>query len=145
MASSAIPNLWPESFGVYGQPTPVAILREQGMFLGRKTDNLVYGSVRSGRGTGWDELTHTFEIAVPSLGYRQPVLIATHKRSDPYPVTIATPSDPRGPNKFSVGEVERASSSEEFIELLKGHLQSDATTKLIQALIAQCDIGPSDD
>jgi hypothetical protein len=141
MTTTTIPDLWPTSFGDAGPPTPVAILRQQGVLLGQKTGNLVYGEVHS-RATGLGEFAHTFEVTAPLLGYRHPILVVTHKVS-PYPAQLSAPPATVGPNQFQISTKTTAASASEFMERLREWFQSEGTIKLLQSLIAQStDLSP---
>ena len=138
--ATEIPNLWPESFGDPGPPTPVAILRQQGLLLGQKTSNLVYGEVHS-RATGPGAFSHTFEIAAPLLAYRHPVVVVTHG-VNPYPAQLSPPQVTSGPDQYRMPPKVAANSSEEFLERLKAFFQSPETVRLLHSLVAQSvDIG----
>jgi hypothetical protein len=134
-----IRDLWPEKFGEPTQPTPVAILRQQGLLLGQKTENFVYGEVQS-RAYPSGEFAHVLEVVAPLLAFRQPIAVAYHY-VDVYPARIGQPdrNNPWNHRDFPTiaGTPRVVDSAEAFMEALKSILQSEETTKLIQTLVAQ--------
>jgi hypothetical protein len=69
-------DLWPDNLQVVNFKAPVAILREQAEFLGRKTQNIVEGRVQDissspGRlilGATIQDFYYGFELVAPALG-----------------------------------------------------------------------------
>jgi len=137
--TATIPNLWPDTFGEPPQWTPVAILKQQGILLGQKTGNMVYGEVQS-RVLPSGQFMHVLQITAPLLAFRQAVAVVIHN-VDLYPLSVgqAKPGDTH--NQFGVPEMEsepqQVTSPEQFLTVLRSILQSEATTKLIRSLIAQ--------
>jgi hypothetical protein len=62
-----VPDLWPEDFGQLDMPTPLSILKQQGVYLGQRTNNVVIGQVRSLAGA--DFVRHYFELSAPLMAY----------------------------------------------------------------------------
>jgi hypothetical protein len=134
----SIPDLWPQSFGEPPEPTPSAIFRQQGLLLGKKTDNLVYGEVQS-RSHPSGEFAHVLEVVAPLLAYRQILAVAYHK-VDAYPAKIGLPNLRSPWNHFGFPTCDsprEVKSAAEFMEELRSILQSEDTIKLLQTLIAQ--------
>src|SRR4051794_15053321 len=98
--TATIPNLWPDSFGEPPEPTPVAILRQQGILLGQKTGNLVYGEVQS-RALPSGEFMHILQITAPLLAFRQAVAVVIHK-VDLYPLLVGRAKLGDTHNQFGV-------------------------------------------
>jgi len=134
-----IPDLWPDSFGESPTLSPLAILRQQGILLGQKTENFVYGEVRSwGHPAG--EFAHVLEVVAPHLAFRQPIAVAYHT-VDVYPAKLGRP-DPKSPfnhRGFPTidGQPLEVNSAAEFMDALKAILRAEETTKLIRTLYDQ--------
>ena len=142
MANIGIESLWPEDFGVSEITVPVVILRQQAYFLGQKTRNILEGEVSSHpfwpNKTGAavftqsvDEpnnaLLHSFYIKALALGgYRYKLFSVTHKAIPIYPLNIS----------FE-GKTSEIDDEEEFCKALRNIFGSEATKKVIQALISQ--------
>jgi hypothetical protein len=124
--SETIPNLWPDDFGK-PPPTPLGILRQQGVYLGQRTNNLVIGEVRSLAGA--DFLRHFFELSAPLLGYRYTLFSIEHDPITLYPVEFK--------GKGSLGRDGKAANPEQFLQKLHDILSSEETRMAVQALIAQ--------
>jgi hypothetical protein len=143
--STEVKDLWPPTFAPLGDPTPVTILRQQGYLLGRKTQNLVYGEVRS-RKRAVGEFEHTLSVTAATLGYSQPIVTVTHG-VDPYPAVLSKPSYTGGPDRFAVQPSSTATTPEEFVSELEKYLTSEGTVLLIRSLVTQCqdfDAEPAD-
>ena len=133
--TDTIPDLWPEFFAQPGAIPPVTILRQQGMKLGDKTRNLVYGDVRT-QSSG-DNFVHSFDLCAPELAYRQPIVIAQHDKVNPYPVTLQAVFA-RGQNLINATpSPDQASTPEELMKKLKTYFGAEDNIKLIGSLIAQ--------
>lgn len=126
-------DLWPADIG--GVPTlttPVSILKEQAVLLGRKTKNLVQVEVTSGTipssitsgAMGQDRFHHSFWLVAPALDYRYTLFKIKHE------ITLY-PLDLEWESKMSV------SSEAELKDQLKKIFASDKTKKIIQSMIAQ--------
>jgi hypothetical protein len=136
---TTIPDLWPQSFGEPPQPPPVVILRQQGLLLGKRTDNLVYGEVHS-QTLPLGQFAHVLEVVAPLLAFRQPIVIVGHS-VDVYPTQIGRPdlSNPTNRRGFpTIASPKTVTSSQEFMAALEEILKSEETLKLIQTLIGQC-------
>ena len=135
-----IPDLWPDDFGQESEPSPVSILRQQGMSLGQRTQNFVLGKVYS-RGIDQKTFEHTFALYAPLLGYERPILGVSHGLGL-YPARIALdPILTRGGDDS--GTVYEAHSSAEFIDTLGKVLKSDETKEIVRALLAQTQSRPN--
>ena len=123
-----IPNLWPENFGESDKLTPVSILKQQGVYLGQKTNNLVIGEVRSLAGA--DFVRHFFELSAPLMGYNHSLFYIEHDPVKLYPVEIKSRGGVLGPEG-------KADTPDQFLAELKEILNSENTKQIIQSLIAQ--------
>jgi len=129
-ATAADVDLWPEDLEPKGEPSPSAILRQQGYRLGERTGDVVYGEVESQYENG--EFIHTMYVAASYLRVRKPVLQVRHNLAL-YPATFHFP----GTNgEFGRG-VFTANTVDEFREQLREQLRSSDIVWLIQSLIAQ--------
>ena len=137
--STTIPDLWPEVSVEPEQPSPVSILRQQGLLLGKRTENLVYGEVQSRAHASWT-FAHLLEIVAPSLAYRRPLVVAYHEVKA-YPAKIGRPHPDQTYNHLGMPTMideKKVNSSDEFIDALRAILQAEDTVKLLQTLIDQC-------
>jgi hypothetical protein len=122
--AEAIPDLWPEIEQSQVVP-PVAILREQAAALGRKTNYLLEGRVRT-----WIDGTrfvHTFSIVAPSLDDYSYELFSIEHGADQYPVTR------RGANRLA----SEINTGKDLMEYVRSVLNSDETKKVVGSLLAQ--------
>ncbi len=103
-----IPDLWPDDFGQPDKPTPVSILKQQGVYLGQKTKNVVIGQVRSIPGA--NVVRHYFELSAPLMGYNIDLFSVEHNPIEPYPLEINSRGGGLGPSG-------KATTPEEFLEL----------------------------
>ncbi len=96
MSTATIPDLWPTDLEpAAAEPTPVAILRQQGHLLGQRTGNAVYGEVESLDAR--DEsafrqpttFAHTLFLISAYVGYSRPIL-KVHHDLDIYPATVTS-------------------------------------------------------
>jgi hypothetical protein len=126
--STQVRDLWPDSISsVDDVTTPVAIIKQQAAFLGRRTNNLVEIAVRPGSAAGQDFLYYVFLVA-PALGdYRYLLLQITHG-VDLYPVNVLYAPT----SASSSAETEAA-----FLEQLQDFFTNEKTVKVIRSLIAQ--------
>ena len=95
MSVAATPDLWPDDLDLdptVSAPTPVAILRQQGHLLGRRTGNVVYGEVESHTDLDGDadveeptRFHHRLVLVSAYLGYRHRIVEISHL-SGLYPV-----------------------------------------------------------
>jgi hypothetical protein len=131
-ATATIPNLWPESFDTVKQPSPAAILRQQGDYLGQKTNHYVYGEVTTTRHNP-QELFHHFRIRAPRLDVEQVAVFVKHDFSM-YPAELCL-LDVDGQQLRSV----TARNSDEFIAQLRTYLSAPHWKAFIESLIAQVD------
>jgi hypothetical protein len=132
--SSAIPNLWPTDLAPTVERTPLTILKEQAAQLGSQTKNLLEGRVdTTARPSGDDRLfQHRFIIVAPSLDSYAFLLLGVSHKLEPYPVKATfygRPSDSP--------ENKELTSEAEFIDYLRDVFASEATRRVIGALLAQ--------
>lgn len=132
-----IEDLWPKDMGVSNVITPVSVLREQAVLLGKKTRNLVQAEVSSrpalvqmGKKSG-EGFIHRFVLVAPALNYRYLLFVITHDIAL-YPLYLYMKDiEDTGDTGLKV------TSIEEFKDRLKDIFASDKTKQVIQALIAQ--------
>ncbi len=124
-------NLWPELTGVPKQKPPVTILKEQAVFLGQRTKNILVGEVRPADKDTTDNLAFTFSIVAPALSnYRLPLFQIGYKLSEMYPVSIHQ-------IYTEVFDFLPAHDEKEFREALSQIFSDHKTLKAIQALLVQ--------
>ena len=133
-------DLWPDDLvPLTPEPTPAAILRQQGQLLGQKTGNAVYGEVRSeqdGKGPSENrpnKFTHTFVLTSGYLRYARPIVYVQHGLQ-PYPAeVIAVKPDGSG------SHIRKAAvqSAEELESQLREAFASDEVKEVIRSLVAQ--------
>ncbi len=132
MSAGTLPDqdLWPE-FHVSTEPSPLAILRQQGFKLGERTRNAVFGEVRTER--DGDRFRHTLQVSAPFLDTREPPLWAEHGL-DRYPVDV-TLAGHHGPAASVVSR--KADDAAGFSTAVKELLAHPAVVKLVDSLLAQ--------
>ena len=132
---SNIKDLWPE-MELKALPTPVTILKQQAVYLGQKTKNIVTAKIQSNidesdslslKGINNSKIQHRFLLVAPVLNnYTYQLFYITHEIENPYPLTIFLEDE-----KISV------KSEDEFIKNLEIIFSSTNTIKIIQTLISQ--------
>jgi hypothetical protein len=126
-----MPDLWPTDLGEpYDITPPVALLREQGVLLAKKTQGAVEGRVLLGSQLGSQpgEFTLQFYLVAPSLDNYSFRLFTVVHGIDPYPLRIVSEVE---------GVKENCSNEEEFMEQLRKILASAQTRRVVRALRAQ--------
>ena len=141
-------SLWPDDIQVVKEKAPVTILREQASLLGQKTKNLVTAEVRPtekllGLGFGF-----AFYIVGPALGnYRYMLFMISHD-IELYPAQIWFDDEESVKEIFpwvtNSGRVVQAKSEDEFLEFLGAIFRSQKTRQVIQAILAQSGVEPTE-
>lgn len=150
--SRSIRNLWPAHIRSTVQ-SPRAILEGQARALTAQTNGVLVGDVVISKGDTEESVIITLDIVVPLLGgSRHRVLTARHTTNLVYPVTLTADifrkSKPtaieiaREQQRTLLGEpperpANRASSDQEFIELVGKVLQSESVVAVAQSLLAR--------
>lgn len=139
--TAAIPDLWPPD--VVGPPsvTTLAVLKQQAVNLGTKTQNLVTATVDSRQLQG-NLFEHTFVVHAPILGYRVPLFHVRHG-IEPCPIEL-WPSDVlngrdggRGSSVWPPVGYYKEDDREGFLGRLKELLNSERVLRIVQSLAAQ--------
>lgn len=123
-------DLWPADLEPKGEPSPSAILRQQGYRLGERTGDVIYGEVESIYENG--EFRHTLVLIASYLKLRRRLVEVKHKL-EPYPAEVwalDTKGDPLWPRT-----VHDAQQLREFLKDLV--FSNPDTVHLIQSLLAQ--------
>lgn len=133
-------DLWPKDLFEFRINTPLAIMKEQASLLTKKSNHRLRAEVET-RATGGDKFRHIFYLIVPALeDYRYELFEIEHGVL-PYPLTII--SQPGIAIIFGSKPIVKGFGSDpinsetEFVDWLKGVLQSTATKKIIGSLFAQ--------
>lgn len=127
-------NLWPEDIAVTDAVAPVSILKEQASLLGKRTKNLVEGSVTpSFRDLNLllrnNKFSYDFDVVAPALnGYRYRLFNVSHG-VEFYPLTIDSAA--LNTSDFKVD------NEEEFLKALEVIFSLEKTKGIIGSLIAQ--------
>ena len=145
VSTEAITDLWPEDLQIVEPLTPVAILKQQAILLGKKTKNLVEGrvytvTVAANEGslmalTAFNKsiasdsahlmLVHNFDLVISTLGsYKYTLFTASHD-INLYPVYVSSDQKIKCENE------------EEFMQAIKRIFASEETRRVISSLIAQ--------
>ena len=146
--SATIPDLWPDDIRV-DLLTPLMILRMQAGLLSSKTQGLIIAEVRTTTTDKW--VQHQLDlIALPLDHYRVSLLTARHDIGGAYPVTVRSqgfvPKREPGPSSPTASiramfepppDQREAATQEEFIDLVRQALRSDAIRSRIQSLIVR--------
>ena len=130
--------------------SPLAILRAQEGGLARRTNGLLQAKVETT--DAGDERHHTLNLVAPSLGYRERLLMASHRSDQIYPVILTAEAfDPDlygtvnlnritgrvGPILGLAHNQRRAATDQDFIDLVRQVLRSETVRSRIQSLIAR--------
>ena len=128
-------DLWPE-LGDAAIRTPITILREQALYLSKRTQGVVEGEVRTQ--THGRIFVHNFGLVVPALqNYRYEVLICRHEISlYPAVVLMSYVQDVR-----EVPE-ETCQNERQFLQVLKSTFAAPEVLQTVRALIAQASDPP---
>jgi hypothetical protein len=133
-------DLWPDDLTpLTPEPTPAAILRQQGQLLGQKTGNAVYGEVRSEQdGNGPSEVrpnkfTHSFQLTSGYLRFSRPILYVKHDlQSYPADVIVVTPDGSGKPIRNVT-----VRTAKELEATLREAFSLDEVKEIIRSLVAQ--------
>jgi hypothetical protein len=122
-------DLWGE---IITEPirTPLTILREQATFLEKNTNGILTGEIRSDIKGG--SFTHYFYVKAPSLSYSY-LLFAVDHSLTLFPANISKFDD----SESYISSISNIKDEKEFINELKGVIQSPRTQKITSALISQ--------
>jgi hypothetical protein len=130
-------DLWPE-LNLAATVTPLSILREQAGLLGKKTKGVLRGEVETW-GDG-DRISHSFNIAVPSLGDYKYTLFSVHYLPTGYPVHVDMTAKPFFPGGAPIEEpsLRRSIADEdELRDWLRHIFHSDEVKRIVENLYAQ--------
>ena len=123
-------DFWPDLDSTQVR-TPLLILKQQAVLLGKHTKNLLAASVETQTMSYGERFLHRFIIQAPTLDYRYGLFSVSHDLML-YPVTLES-----SPQR-EVSRVQRTFKSEdEFVSWLKDLLNSDQTKRLLSTLLAQ--------
>ncbi len=134
--NTTIPDLWPADIIPPDQPSPVAVLRQQGYLLGQKTRNFVVGEVQSSGSPR--EFNHEFWISASLLNVRVRVCSVQHGIRF-YPAKVKTFDIHTSSGNVSMERTQyEAADLTAFTDIIKGILAEDDVRELIQSLTNQC-------
>lgn len=144
-------DLWPENLDLKGIRTPVGLLKEQAINLGKRTQNIIVAEVQAV--TSVPKLFHyIFYLVAPALGNYHYDLFSISYNEALYPVGFRLDEDLKKEisivinKKKSLGgkKVDKSEAldfqvkdEKEFLEVLKAIFNADRTKRLIQSLYAQ--------
>ena len=159
--ASLVDNLWPNDIeGPSKQSSPVGILKQQALLLGKQTKNLVEAEVET-RATDFQRfLQHWFYLVAPALDfYKYPLFRIEHHPTQFYPLKIIWDKSSAVTSTEGKSSVKKrgttlaerakerrvksmtnelsANSETEFKEHLKRIFSDDDTKKVIQSLMDQ--------
>ncbi len=118
-------NLWGDLPGAEDVKTPLAFLREQAEQLSSLSTGVLEGTVKSSTDF-LGRFLHELSIVVPALGgYRYSVVTVRHDL-ELYPLTV-----------IREGDEIRAEDADDYVDILRTVLSSDAVRRVIAALLAQ--------
>jgi hypothetical protein len=122
-------DFWPDIATAARRVTPLSLMKQQAVLLGKHTKNLLEGEVSSSVHVG--RLVHSFQISVPTLDYSYELFRVSHDIVALYPVKV----------EFSmVGPLAGhppLASEDAFMDWLKKVLSSDETKRVLGSLLAQ--------
>ena len=107
--------------------TPLAILREQASWLGKRTNNLIEAEVKTHAED--DTLFHEFWVDAPALRFSHLLFYVSHQVADLYPALVAIPGQ-QPQTVLSIRDETR------LVETLRELFASGRILKPIQALLA---------
>jgi hypothetical protein len=149
----ATESLWPTEFPELPESSPVVILRAQGDALGAITHGVVVGRVVPfsvpgvpviGPGGevfavgGPNRLVNTFQLYVPALDYSYDLLIVSHTAVQ-YPADVFRMYE--GAERLGANP-QRASSEEQFVQLLRSIFASREVGRIVQLLRQEAAAAP---
>ena len=136
-------DLWPDGIEHISVKPPVAILREQGTLLGKKTSNIVEGGVVSVAAPESNRFEHIFYLASKALDYRYELLRISHS-IDMYPLDINPDEDVYLELPFEIRQqIENLAvdSEDSFMEILKAIFATEKVRKIIGAIMSLSSAG----
>jgi hypothetical protein len=132
---------WPSSISTITENPPIAILRQQGLILGKRTQNRVYGEVWGRAVQAGKKIELFFDIVAPLIGYQAPILKATYDPANSYPVEFVNTELTKSGSNFEPFTV---TNEENCKSQLARFFQNAKVLGLIKGLIAQS-ISPVDE
>lgn len=137
-------DLWPKNVEKTELKAPIAILKEQASFLGKKTQNIVEAEVERIPHDYWMEesgFAYSFYIVGQALSYKYNLFKINHGVAM-YPLQIRLDDDILGEIKndikvstaYSTIQVE---SEKDFLDALKIIFNSTKARQIVQAILAQ--------
>lgn len=145
-------SFWPSDISQKTVRAPVTILKEQALFLGRQTRNMVEANVavNSNIRTAETQFVYDFVIYSPALSFSYRLFFVIYG-IDLYPVFFKLEADiakeillvprisaPEAEERFQLlyGQGFLATSEEDFIGILKAILNSEKTKNVIRGIMA---------
>lgn len=127
-------DLWPSEIGEDAVRAPVAILREQAAFLGKKTKNIVEAEVSASTrrsvvvndGVKLFEFSHDFNLRVSALSNYRYTLFSIYHDLPLYPVFISW-----------ADHTFRCNNEDELLSQLQQIFSAEHTLRVIRSLITQ--------
>jgi hypothetical protein len=146
-------SFWPDDIARPTAKAPVAILKEQASFLGKKTRNLVEVKIAPNETySGGSTFSYDFNIVAPTLNFSYGLFSIVHgiglypvffKLDDSLFEEVRLALGEGQPDKSTDKVISRygkgvlAKSEEEFEGILKAILNSEKTKRVIRGIIAQ--------
>ncbi|WP_107671026.1 hypothetical protein [Cyanothece sp. BG0011] len=131
-------DLWPDEIKSIEVISPVTIIKEQGKILGKKTNNIVVGEVKTFQSSQFPPsrfpFTYRFVLVCSIMNYVYR-LFDFGFAIEMYPVTIVPDASIR--KELACKEEIKADSEEDLIQTLKEIFSAQKTVKIITTLLAQ--------
>jgi len=127
-------DLWAEDIVTEKVRTPVAFLREQASFLGKKTQNVVLAEVVPISGVNF---FLRFNIKAPALGDYSYTLFTIIHSIGLYPLEIELDDDVAKELGLEISTSTTVKDEDELIQLLGKVLKAERTKHIIRILLAQ--------
>ncbi|ACB51789.1 hypothetical protein cce_2441 [Crocosphaera subtropica ATCC 51142] len=133
-------DLWPDEIKTTEIISPVTIIKEQGKILGRKTNNIVVGEVKTFNSSTKlidFPFTYRFVLVCSSINYEYRLFDFAFP-IEIYPIKIIPDTSIANELSLSPRNPEiKIDLEEEFIEILKKIFSAQKTVKIITTLLAQ--------
>jgi len=131
MTTVTVPDLWPRNLSDSAtEPSPVAILRQQGYKLGEHTDEVVFGEIVS-EFIRPDHYNHEFFLVSPPFKVRHRLFNVHHKVGN-YPCDIKLYF-----NDKVLDQKTDLQDSSQFMHALQELLANELVVSLVQSLNSQ--------
>jgi hypothetical protein len=130
--TTAIPDLWPPSFGEEQIIVPVVVLRQQAEALNQRTKNVIVAKVESYTDPNdKTRVVHELVVEAPVLNTETRIVRVGHRKQHPYSADVQVPKSDAWKTQGT------ANTYDELVSLLRDVLTSERVVESVRNLLVQ--------